>query len=155
MRLGFRFRFSGASGITSGSVSSLVDGTRLRFLWRGITQPSPAVSSAYLPKAQSRCDVSNSRPSHYAAVPLIASMERGGKVKFNPEDLVSQATAARMRGVSKQAITGLIQRGKLTTVVIDDHVFLLKREVENFKPDMPGPRPKQATKKRTRQRKSN
>ena len=76
-------------------------------------------------------------------------------MKFNPEDLVSQATAARMRGVSKQAITGLIQRGKLTTVVIDDHVFLLKREVEDFKPDMPGPRPKQATKKRTRQRKSN
>jgi len=78
-RLGFRFRFSGASGITSGSVSSLVDGTRLRFLWRGITQPSPAFSSAYLPKAQSRCDVSNSRPSHYAAIPLITSMERERK----------------------------------------------------------------------------
>lgn len=59
-------------------------------------------------------------------------------MNFNPKELVSQATAARMRGVSKQAITGLIQRGKLTTVVIDDHVFLLKREVENFKPDMPG-----------------
>ena len=56
-----------------------------------------------------------------------------------------------MRGVSKQAITGLIQRGKLTTVVIDDHVFLLKREIEDFKPDMPGPRPKPAKSKARRQ----
>lgn len=77
-----------------------------------------------------------------------------GKVKFNPEDLVSQATAARMRGVSSQAITGLIKRGKLSTVVIDGHVFLLKKEIENFKPDVPGPRPKQPVKKQPR-RKSN
>ena len=75
-------------------------------------------------------------------------------MKFNPEDLVSQATAARMRGVSKQAITGLIQRGKLTTVIIDDHVFLLRKEIEDFKPDVPGPRAKQTAKK-TRPRKSN
>lgn len=76
-------------------------------------------------------------------------------MRFNPKDLVSQATAARMRGVSKQAITGLIQRGKLTTVVIDGHVFLLKKEIETFKADMPGPRPKQSAKRQTRPRKSN
>lgn len=75
-------------------------------------------------------------------------------MKFNPEELVSQATAARMRGVSKQAITGLIQRGKLKTVVIDDHVFLLRTEIEGFKPDVPGPRPKRSAKK-PRQKKSN
>ena len=60
-----------------------------------------------------------------------------------------------MRGVSKQAITGLIQRGKLTTVVIDGHVFLLRKEIETFKADMPGPRPKQSAQKKSRQRKSN
>ena len=73
-------------------------------------------------------------------------------MKFNPEDLVSQATAARMRGVSNQAITGLIQRGKLTTVIIDGHVFLLKKEIEDFKPDVPGPRPNRPAKKRARRK---
>jgi hypothetical protein len=75
-------------------------------------------------------------------------------VKFNPNELVSQATAARMRGVSKQAIEGLIKRGRLTTVVIDDHTFLLKKEVEDYKPGVGG-RPKQSAKKRTRPRKLN
>ena len=70
----------------------------------------------------------------------------GRKVKINPKELVSQATAARMRGVSKQAIEGLIKRGKLTTVVIDDHTFLLKKEVEDYKPSVGG-RPKQSAKK--------
>jgi len=73
----------------------------------------------------------------------------GGKVNFNPKELVSQATAARMRGVSKQAIANLIRRGKLKSVMIDNHVFLLKKDVESFEPDTPGPKPK------TRQRKKN
>jgi hypothetical protein len=63
-------------------------------------------------------------------------------VKFNPKELVSQATAARMRGVSKQAIANLIRRGKLKAVIIDNHVFLLKKDVEKFEPDAPGPKPK-------------
>jgi hypothetical protein len=66
----------------------------------------------------------------------------GGKVKFNPEELVGQATAARMRGVSKQAIANLIRRGKLKAVMIDNHIFVLKKDVEKFKPDAPGPKPK-------------
>jgi len=69
------------------------------------------------------------------------------KVKFTPEDLVTQTTAARMRGVSKQAIVGLIQRGKLTQVIIDGHPFLLRKEVEKYKPGIGG-RPKRAAKKR-------
>jgi len=65
----------------------------------------------------------------------------GGYVKFNPKDLVTETTAARMRGVSKQAIIGLIQRGKLTVIEIDGHPFLLRSEVEKFKPGKGG-RPK-------------
>jgi hypothetical protein len=80
---------------------------------------------------------------------LRSQSNSGGKVKFNPKELVSQATAARMRGVSKQAIANLIRRGKLEAVIIDNHVFLLKKDVEKFKPDAPGPKPK------TRRRKSN
>ena len=71
-------------------------------------------------------------------------------MKFNPDELVSQATAARMRGVSKQAITGLIRRGRLTKIVIDGHVFLLKKEVKNFEPGMPGPKPKGTRSKNSR-----
>ncbi|MEK6301677.1 MAG: hypothetical protein AABO41_13285 [Acidobacteriota bacterium] len=62
-------------------------------------------------------------------------------MKFNPEDLVRQTTAARMRGVSTQAIVGLVQRGKLTKIVIDGYPFVLRSEVEKFKPSVGG-RPK-------------
>ena len=54
-----------------------------------------------------------------------------------------------MRGDSKQAIEGLIKRGKLTTVVIDDPTFLLKKEVEDYKPSMGGS-PKQSAKRKSR-----
>lgn len=73
---------------------------------------------------------------------LRSQSELSGKVKFNPEELVSQATAARMRGTSKQAIANLIRRGKLKAVIIDNHVFLLKKDVENFTPGTSGPKPK-------------
>lgn len=62
-------------------------------------------------------------------------------VKFNPEDLVTQTTAARMRGVTVQAIIRLVQRGKLTVVIIDGHKFVLRSEVEKFKRGLAG-RPK-------------
>ncbi|MGH9824957.1 MAG: hypothetical protein ACREDR_17140 [Blastocatellia bacterium] len=61
-----------------------------------------------------------------------------GKLKIDPEELITQTTAARMRGVSVQAILRLIQRGKLKTVVIDGHTFLLRAEVEKFKPGVGG-----------------
>jgi len=68
-------------------------------------------------------------------------------VKINPDDLIRQATAAKMRGVSAQAINRLIQRGSLNTVVIDGLVFVYKSEVENFKPSVGG-RPKSGKRKR-------
>lgn len=70
-------------------------------------------------------------------------------MKFNPKELVSQATAARMRGVSKQAIEGLIKRGRLTTVVIDNHTFLLKKEIEDYKPSVGGRPRKNPAKQKT------
>jgi hypothetical protein len=76
----------------------------------------------------------------------------GGKVKFNPEDLVTQTTAAKMRGVSTQAIVSLVQRGRLTSIVIDGHTFVLRKEIESFKPSAAG-RPKgKFAKKRTRRK---
>jgi hypothetical protein len=59
-----------------------------------------------------------------------------------------------MRGVSAQAIVRLVQRGKLTKVVIDGYTFVLRDEVEKFKPGVAG-RPKGPAKKRTRPKKTN
>jgi len=62
---------------------------------------------------------------------------------LRPEDLVSQTTAAKLRGVAKQSILSLIQRGRLRTVVIDRHTFLIRSEVERFRPEKGGrPKPK-------------
>jgi len=57
-------------------------------------------------------------------------------------DLISQAAAARLRGVDRAAIANLIRRGRLRTKLIGGvpHVYL--SEVLNFKPRKPGPKPK-------------
>ncbi|NJN21381.1 MAG: helix-turn-helix domain-containing protein [Leptolyngbya sp. RL_3_1] len=57
---------------------------------------------------------------------------------FNPEDWVSQAEAARIRGVSRQAINRLIQRGKLSVLEVGGYVFVSRSEIENFQPGEPG-----------------
>ena len=65
--------------------------------------------------------------------------------------LVSPKEAAQIRNVSVQAIHHLIQRGRFTIVEVSGKKFLLRQEVENFKPDVGG-RPatkKSKTRKRT------
>ena len=49
-----------------------------------------------------------------------------------PGDWISQAEAARIRGVSQQAIVNLIRRGRLTTVNMAGRTVVLRSEVENF-----------------------
>lgn len=49
------------------------------------------------------------------------------------EEWISQAEAARLRGVSRQAITKLIQRGRLKTLNIGGHKLVNKQEVIEFK----------------------
>lgn len=56
------------------------------------------------------------------------------------EDLITQAEAARLRGVSREAIYGLVARGKLQTVEIGGQKFVRRSEVENYTPE-PGGRP--------------
>ncbi|WP_263349695.1 helix-turn-helix domain-containing protein [Acidicapsa acidisoli] len=48
------------------------------------------------------------------------------------EDYISQAEAARIRGVSKQAIGDLIRRGRLTAVSVGGRKLVLRSEVEAF-----------------------
>ena len=49
-------------------------------------------------------------------------------------DLVTQAEAARLRGVTPQAIGELVERGRLTVTEIGGVKFLSKSEVLSFEP---------------------
>ena len=67
-----------------------------------------------------------------------------------PGDWISQAEAARIRGVSQQAIVNLIRRGRLTTVNMAGLSVVLRSEVENFVAQPKGGRPpKQAVSKKS------
>jgi predicted DNA-binding protein (UPF0251 family) len=72
-----------------------------------------------------------------------------------PEKYISQAEAARVRGVSKQAIANLIRRGRLATVSVAGRTLVIRSEVEAFVPQPVGhPLKKKPNTKRTKQKKS-
>jgi excisionase family DNA binding protein len=58
------------------------------------------------------------------------------------EDWVSQADAARIRGVSRQAIGRLLKKGRFRVLKIGGKVLLKRSDVESFKPEQPGRPPK-------------
>ena|ERR1051326_1077169 len=58
------------------------------------------------------------------------------------EDLITQAEAARLRGVTRSAIAYLITQGRLHTYERFGVTFVSRREVEDYEPLKPGPRPK-------------
>lgn len=57
---------------------------------------------------------------------------------FKPEEWVSQAEAARIRGVSRQAIARLIRKGRFKALVVGGRSLLRKLEVESYRPESPG-----------------
>jgi excisionase family DNA binding protein len=59
-----------------------------------------------------------------------------------PEEWISQAEAARLRKVSRQAISLLVKKGRLPVLKIGGRVFVHRKEVEEFTPDSPGRPPK-------------
>jgi hypothetical protein len=70
-------------------------------------------------------------------------------MKIEIEDLITQKGAAKIRGVSPQSINELVKKGKLKTVAIGGRQFLLRPEVEAYKPGPFGrPRKKPARKAR-------
>jgi excisionase family DNA binding protein len=62
---------------------------------------------------------------------------------MNLDDLISQADAAELRGVSRASVNELVKRGRLRTVEIGGKIFLYRSEVEKFEPQ-PGGRPPKA-----------
>jgi DNA-binding XRE family transcriptional regulator len=83
------------------------------------------------------------------------SVERAHK--DDSGEYISQAEAARIRGVSEQAIADLIHRGRLTTVSAANRTLVLRAEIEAFVPRPRTGRPptkKKPNTKATKQKKS-
>lgn len=55
-------------------------------------------------------------------------------------ELITPTQAARIRGVTRAAITSLIRRERLHAIEIAGRPFLRRSEVENFAPEKPGPK---------------
>jgi hypothetical protein len=56
------------------------------------------------------------------------------------EGLISQAEAARIRGVTRSAIRDLIRRGRLVSVEIAGRSLVHKNDIESFERRSPGPK---------------
>jgi predicted XRE-type DNA-binding protein len=48
-------------------------------------------------------------------------------------DVISQAEAAELRGISRASINELVVRGRLSVVPVGGRRFVLRSEVENFR----------------------
>jgi hypothetical protein len=70
----------------------------------------------------------------------------------NSDELISQAEAARIRGVSQQAIANLIRRGRLASTLIAGRTLVLRSEVEAFIPKPKQGRPPKKTGKKATKR---
>jgi excisionase family DNA binding protein len=55
-------------------------------------------------------------------------------------ELITPTQAARIRGVTRAAITSLIKRQRLRAIEIGGRPFLRRSDVENFAPEKPGPK---------------
>ena len=60
---------------------------------------------------------------------------------IDSSDWISQSEAARLRGVSRQAISKLVRTGRLASIVIGGHTLVSRAEVVAFQPRAAG-RPK-------------
>jgi excisionase family DNA binding protein len=65
---------------------------------------------------------------------------------FFPSDWISQAEAAQLRGVSRQAIAKLVRKGRLKSAVVAGHVLVKRADVLSFRPRAAG-RPKSDSEK--------
>ena len=82
----------------------------------------------------------------------MSSNLRSRKKGLKPAEWVSQADAAKVRGVTRQAIADLVRKGRFTTLSIGGKILLKRSEVEEFKPKPPGPLPKEKHSKQSKRR---
>lgn len=62
-------------------------------------------------------------------------------ISINPSEWVTQAEAARLRNVSRQAVAKLVGNGRLRTLHVGGRSFVSRVDVLAFEPNPPG-RPK-------------
>jgi len=60
----------------------------------------------------------------------------------DPDEWISQADAARLRGVSRQAIALLVKKGRLPVLKIGGRLLVRRKEVEEFTREPAGRPPK-------------
>lgn len=65
-------------------------------------------------------------------------MSTNYKKPISPSDWISQAEAAQLRGVSRQAISKLVRKGRLKSIVIGGHTFVHRADVQSFRPRAAG-----------------
>ena len=53
---------------------------------------------------------------------------------ISASDWISQAEAAHLRGVSRQAISKLVRKGRLRAIVIGGHTLVSRADVLSFRP---------------------
>jgi hypothetical protein len=66
---------------------------------------------------------------------------------FDPSLWISQTDAAKLRGVSRQAIAGLVKKGRFGTLLVGGKKLLLRSDVEAYEPRKPGPEARKKGKK--------
>lgn len=57
---------------------------------------------------------------------------------IDPDEWISQAQAAKIRGISRQAINELVQKGRFDTQEIAGNTLVRREDVENYEPKKGG-----------------
>ena len=69
------------------------------------------------------------------------SKKKSGQESEEVTDLISQAEAARLRGVTRAAIQDLVRRGRIRSVEVGGRALVYRSEIVNYEQGAPG-RPK-------------
>jgi excisionase family DNA binding protein len=66
-------------------------------------------------------------------------VEKKSEQEFNDmTDLISQAEAARVRGVTRAAIQDLVRRGRIRSVNVGGRSLVYRSEIANYEQGEPG-----------------
>ncbi len=70
-----------------------------------------------------------------ASVKAMTAIDLRPATPKNVSEAITQADAAKMRGISRASINELVVRGRLPVVEVAGRRFVLRSGVENFKDD--------------------
>jgi excisionase family DNA binding protein len=108
-----------------------------------VTSAYPAAYCVWLPAKQNREPVLEGYETNFA---MSIELRREDEIISNTSTWISQSEAARLRGVSREAIYYLVKKNRLKILKTGHKTLVNRLEVENYRPRLPGPKPK--TKKR-------